>query len=161
MKVGITGHQSREGIDWEWVKASIRDELQKLPRPIEGYSSLAEGADQVFAQAVLDAGGKLTGVIPKPDYEVHFKPEALRNYVRLKSRSRLEELAPEASDEASFFNAGRYIADHTNLLFAVWDGAPSKGHGGTADVVNYALAKQRTVIHIDPIRKEVRSLVRA
>jgi hypothetical protein len=158
MKVGITGHQARPGIDWEWVNVSIRDELQKLPHPIEGYSSLAEGADQVFAQAVLDAGGKLTGVIPKPNYEIHFKPDALRHYLRLKARSRLEHLPPEPSDEASFFSAGRYIADHTNLLIAVWDGAPSRGFGGTADVVNYALGKQRTVIHIDPIRKEVRRL---
>ncbi|MGB9367722.1 MAG: hypothetical protein WCE79_17090 [Xanthobacteraceae bacterium] len=159
MKVGVTGHQRRPGIDWTWVKGQIISELSRLPPPIEGYSSLAEGADQVFAEAVLESGGNLTAIIPKPHYEEQFAPAARRQYLSLLQRAHAEELDPQHTDEESFFNAGKYIADHTSLLLAIWDGKRSAGPGGTADVVQYALARGANVVHIDPLKKTVRRLL--
>lgn len=69
MKVGITGHQKVPGIDWDWVRICILSELKSFPRPIEGLSSLAEGADQIFAEAILQSGGLLRSIIPTPDYD--------------------------------------------------------------------------------------------
>src|SRR5207253_2523895 len=115
------GHQKRPGIDWAWVKERIASELRELPLPIEGFSSLAEGADQIFAEAILEYGGDLKAIIPKPDYEKHFTPTAREKYLALKDLAQTQELEPQFSDEASFFNAGRYIVDHTNLLLAIWD----------------------------------------
>jgi len=158
MRVGITGHQKGAGIDWKWVGDRIRLELQKLHPPLEGVSSLAEGADQVFAQAILDFGGSLRSIIPTPKYERFFSDEGLRRYRRLKLRSRTENLDPARNDEASFFKAGQYIADNTDILLAVWDGRPADGVGGTADVVSYALERGKVVIHIDPISRTVRRL---
>ncbi len=155
MRVGITGHQNRPGIDWKWVAQTIESELRSFSAPIEGLTSLAEGADQVFADAVLRCGGSLRAIIPLPDYEHYFRGAAAAAFHRLKAASKLENLKPAGSDQASFYNAGKYIADAADILMAVWDGKSSKGFGGTADVVRYALRGGKSVIHINPIKKSV------
>jgi hypothetical protein len=38
----------------------------------------------------------------------------------------------------SFMQASRLMINSADLLWAVWDGAPARGYGGTADVVAYA-----------------------
>ncbi len=43
-------------------------------------------------------------------------------------------------------------------MMAVWDGEPAQGLGGTGDVVDYALARRKPVIHIDPIKRRVMRL---
>jgi hypothetical protein len=35
-------------------------------------------------------------------------------------------------------DAGKVVVDRSSVLVAVWDGQPSRGLGGTADVVRYA-----------------------
>jgi hypothetical protein len=40
-------------------------------------------------------------------------------------------------------DGGRAVVDRSSVLIAVWDGQPSRGLGGTADVVTYA--RQRGV----------------
>jgi hypothetical protein len=35
-------------------------------------------------------------------------------------------------------DAGRVVVDRSSVLVAAWDGQPSRGLGGTADVVAYA-----------------------
>ena len=40
-------------------------------------------------------------------------------------------------------DAGKVVVDRSSVLLAVWDGQPSRGLGGTADVVAYA--RQRGV----------------
>jgi hypothetical protein len=158
MRIGITGHQKRPGIDWNWVRKCIDTELRKLSVPIKGYSSLAEGSDQVFAEAIIERGGMLEAVIPTPRYERCFSPEGLAEYQRLRSLSQARELPARETDQISFLNAGRYIVDHSNVMIAVWDGKPAVGLGGTADVVGYALTRGTPVIHIDPINRTVRTL---
>ncbi len=46
--------------------------------------------------------------------------------------------------------AGRAVADRSDLLLAVWDGAPAAGLGGTADIVRYAEERGKAVEIIWP-----------
>ena len=39
------------------------------------------------------------------------------------------------SDENAHMEASRAMLDRAEHLFAVWDGKPARGYGGTADVV--------------------------
>lgn len=158
MKVGMTGHQHRQGIDWAWVYDAIHAEIGEMPAPIVGISSLADGADQIFAEAVLSRGGRLRAIFPTPDYVRHFRGTARVRYLSLRSRADVEELESSGSDEQSFFTAGKRIADEADLMIAVWDGEAAHGLGGTADVVSYALANGKPVIHIDPIKRRVTAL---
>jgi hypothetical protein len=47
------------------------------------------------------------------------------------------------STEEAHMDAGKVVVDRSSVLLAVWDGQPSRGLGGTADVVAYA--RQRGV----------------
>lgn len=154
MKIGVTGHQRRDGIDWNWVRHHI--DLYLIGKPIiTGYSSLAAGTDQIFADAVLDRGGKLVAVIPIPKYIDHFQDEALKRFKQLRSVSHIIELNSHKSDNWAFLDAGKWIAREAERIIAVWDGEPAAGAGGTGDVVAYALSLGRLVHHIDPIKEAV------
>jgi hypothetical protein len=48
----------------------------------------------------------------------------------------------------AYAHAGRYIVDHCDVLIAVWDGAPSRGRGGTAEIVQYALERNRPILRV-------------
>lgn len=158
MKVGVTGHQRREGIDWLWVENELRRAFASLESPVDAYGSLAEGADQLFARVALEVGANMFAIIPKDDYEKHFAGPAKSRYSELLSQSIVENMALNCPDEEAFLNAGQRIVDEVDLLFAVWDGKPARGKGGTAEIVAYALRVGKRVRHLDPIRKRVSEL---
>jgi hypothetical protein len=60
-----------------------------------------------------------------------------------------------ADTEKAFFDAGKYIVDSIDILFAVWDGKEAAGLGGTADIVTYAKSINRTIIHLDPVKRTI------
>ncbi len=45
---------------------------------------------------------------------------------------------------------GHYVLDNCDVLIAIWDGEPSRGQGGTAEIVEKARAMGRKLywIHI-------------
>jgi hypothetical protein len=138
-RVGITGHRDLPDPTCRLVSASIATELQRF-RPLHGISSLAEGADQIFAEQVLMAGGALTAVIPSANYTRSFATSAGKVAYRT-LRARAEEVIelpfPSPSEDA-YWAAGQRVVDLADVLLAVWDGTPSGGVGGTADVVAFA-----------------------
>jgi hypothetical protein len=107
---------------------------------LEALTCLAAGADQLFADIALDSGVPVTAVIPGMDYEAHLDDDAARAGYRriLGACANRVELPPEPTHEEAYFAAGRWIVDHCDRLIAVWDGRPSRGLGGTGDVVAYA-----------------------
>jgi hypothetical protein len=156
MKVGVTGHQAREGIEWSWVERVVRAELIKSGRIDQAFSSLAAGTDQLFAEAALHLSIPVTAVIPLEHYEQFFEGAALTDYVRLLALcDRLTLKGPTDDPDKAFFAAGTFIVDSCDLLFAVWDGEPAEGFGGTADIVDYARRVHRRVLHINPITEAV------
>lgn len=157
LKIGITGHQEREGIDWSWVRSMIDSFLDGKP-DLNGFSSLAAGTDQLFGDAVLASGGKLTAVIPIEDYETHFDNDSLGRYLKLLSASEVIKLDSDEPEERAFLAAGKWITRETDCLIAVWDGEPAEGTGGTGDIVAYALSLGRTIFHIEPIKQVTREL---
>ena len=157
LKIGVTGHQQRDGLDWLWVRSQIDRFLVGKPL-IVGYSSLAAGTDQVFAEAILERAGKLVAVIPKDDYSSYFQDEALKNFQSLMTRAQIIDLHSIKADGGAFLDAGKWIAREVDRLVAVWDGEPAEGTGGTGDVVAYALALGKAVHLIDPIKRTTADL---
>lgn len=150
MKIGITGHQTRPGIRWSWVAETIRNELVPVTVGTHALSSMATGADQVFAEVALTLGIPVTAVVPFDGYERFFDVTALYNYRRLLAQTQVVHLHWTGDPEHGFFEAGKYIVDASDLLFAVWDGEKAESHGGTADVVAYAQRKLKDIVHINP-----------
>ncbi|MER6773492.1 hypothetical protein ACFVG1_31515 [Streptomyces bacillaris] len=156
-RIGITGHRTIPARARSHVLAGLRSALSGLDGATEVLSSLAVGADQLFADLALARGAKLTAVIPSGDYEACFDTAAdLARYRLLKSRAAQEIRLdfPHSTDEA-YYAAGAYIADHCDLLLAVWDGHPARGLGGTGDIVDYArtLGRPVTVIWRDGVER--------
>jgi hypothetical protein len=103
---------------------------------VVGVSNLADGADQLSARAVLDAGGQLEVIIPAARYRDGLPECAHATYDALLSRaSSVRRLDRIESDEDAHMEASRAMLDLAERLFAVWDGKPARGYGGTADVV--------------------------
>lgn len=129
-------------------------------------TALAEGSDRVVAQAVLDyPGARLDAVLPLAieDYLEDFADDSSkqefrrllgfsRRPVQLRTRPIRDE-RHDAADQAelrreAYRAAGQYVADHCDVLIAVWDGEQARGRGGTAEIVQYALEQGRPVIRV-------------
>jgi hypothetical protein len=156
MKVGITGHQDRDGIHWDWVRSAIGQEFAS--RQIEiAYSSLAVGSDQVFAEVALSQNVALVAVIPFEHYEQQFSLSDCQTYNFLLGRcNEVIALDWPGSRELAYMNAGRWIVNAVDIMFAVWDGKEARGMGGTANIVSFARSKGVPVVHVDPLGQTIR-----
>ena len=120
-------------------------------------SALAEGADTILAHAARDAGMKLDVVLPfrRATYmrAQQMKAEALATFEDLVASARsVLELDGDAdrADAEAYLAAGRLMLAHTDVLVAVWDGAPAAGVGGTGQIVAEALDAGMPVVWIRP-----------
>jgi hypothetical protein len=138
--VGMTGHQGLPTPVAELVTAELRDTLSGYTPNLVGVTMLGPGADQLFARLVLELGGALYVVVPAAEYRDGFEDsEAQAGYDELYARaSYFEALEHTESTEQAHMDGGQVVVDRSSVLLAVWDGEPSRGLGGTADVVAYA-----------------------
>jgi hypothetical protein len=149
--VGCTGHQTLSPDTTNSVGAAIADELGPTPAPLIGVCSLAVGADQIFAAAVLAAGGELRVILPSEGYATTFGDGDRARYAALLAAAMdTTTLRYAAPGEQAYLAAGHAVVDASDVLIAVWDGDPAAGTGGTADVVDYARARGRDVRVIWP-----------
>jgi hypothetical protein len=147
MRLGISGHQDLSTEVVSYVRPILTRVISEKNGNVVGVSSLAVGADQLFANTILEQGGSLHAIIPCRRYESTFsEPESLNQFKFLLARAQeIETLEyPEPCEEA-FLDAGHRVVDSSDLLIAVWDGRPAAGKGGTADIVAYARRQNREV----------------
>jgi hypothetical protein len=141
-RIGVTGHRDLPGSVLEHVSKKILDEFtsRAADGPVEAFSALAAGADQLFADLALRSGVPVTAVIPGMDYERHLGGRESRAAFRrlVRACSARVDLPLERTPEDAYAAAGRWIVDQADLLIAVWDGEPARGPGGTGEVVAYA-----------------------
>jgi len=161
--LGVTGHQKLDDEEaWGWVAEEISAALSRSPPPLIGLSSLAVGADQLFAALVLAHGGELRAVLPFAAYaEIFSTGKDLDAYHALLGRATSVEVlhACPSSRQASYLAAGQRVVDSSDMVIAVWDGEEAAGQGGTGDIVRYALGKHKELLHVNPVRREVSRLV--
>ena len=129
------------------MTAALRETLRAYVPNLVGVTMLGPGADQLFARVVLELGGILHVVQPTTgmQYRDGFEDEAAwRGYDELYGQaSHVEALEHTASTEQAHMDGGKAVVDRSSVLVAIWDGEPSRGLGGTADIVAYA--RQRGV----------------
>ena len=148
--LGITGHQTLSDTTRNLVGKGIR---KALPRGrLIGVSSLAAGADQIFAEVVTSLGGSLIAVLPCRNYEDSFPTKADLAKCRdlLSVAVRVITMPFDDPSEEAYWQAGREIVRQADRMLAVWDGRPAAGLGGTADVVRYAHSEGKPVQIIWP-----------
>jgi hypothetical protein len=161
MRIGITGHQRLQtSASWQWVHQEMDQLLGVVQPPLVGISSLAVGADQLFANIILQQGGELEAIIPFAGYESTFVSDHDREeFKRLLMRcSRSEILEKHGTIEQAYFAAGKRVIDLSDFVVAVWDAQPAGGLGGTADAVKYASQQRKKIVHLNPIIKTRREI---
>ena len=163
LRLGVTGHRDLRD-EAKVVRAierlfeRVNDTLEpRVGAPITwtAVTALARGADQLFAQVVLERWrGRLEVVTPFPvsEYVKDFDVGRERlEFDRLLSRaSDVKQLAGdlESGRAAAYLRAGEHVVDTCEIVVAIWDARPSVG-GGTGDVVAYAVRQERPVLWID------------
>ncbi|WP_343046173.1 hypothetical protein [Nonomuraea typhae] len=130
------------------IDEAIRETLRAHAPPLVGLSCLADGADQIFAQAVLDLGGALEAVIPAQRYRDALPGDSRARYDELLGRAavvhRLDYI--ESTSESHMVASARML-DGADGLLAVWDGLAARGYAGTADVVAEA-GRRGVPVHV-------------
>jgi len=164
LRVGVTGH--REVDDGSRVEQEIGDALDRIQLAVGApptteivlvaVSALAEGADRLVANAILDRGGRLEVALPMSAaaYERDFKTKKSRDEFReLCSRATtVIENARVDSRDQGYERSGKYVVERADALIAIWDGESSRGAGGTAAIVEHARTRGRRMhwIHVHP-----------
>lgn len=115
-------------------------------------SPLAEGADQIAAEAALRAGFRLQALQPfaADEYRKDFAGTALEKFDELLAKAdRVCALpATRALGPRGYILAGEVTIAQADILVAIWDGAEARGPGGTADIVELAIRRATPVIHL-------------
>lgn len=152
-RIAITGHRGLSPEVSRLVDEVIHRELARFASggKLIGLSCLADGADQMFARAVLDMGGALEVIIPAAQYRDGLPEDCHAAYDELlASASAVQQLNHVESTSEAHMDASTAMLDRADHVFAVWDGLPARGHGGTADVVNHARQRNLPVTVIWP-----------
>lgn len=161
--VGFTGH--RELADMDGVAQAIRAQLVWLrkehPAQWIAGSSIASGADTLFAETALELGLPWHALLPLPRemFKEDFdgtgweKAEAL-----LDRASHVGVTCDGVHDlrEQAYLDCGHETVNASDVLIAVWNGLEARGIGGTAQVVAYARKLGKPLIVIDPTTFQVR-----
>lgn len=183
LRVGVTGHrglaeadQARFAAAAARVLRDVRAAVERLhaaeqaifseARPLlRLVSSLAEGADQITAEAALAEGYALQAPLPfaRAEYEKDFKDDrTLARFRSLTSRAEaVFELAGDRHEPERAYEAAGYMALRaSDLLIALWDGRRAAGRGGTAEIVQAAVDDGIPVVWITPVDATTRLLER-
>jgi hypothetical protein len=138
-RIAVSGHRALADSTIFRITEALAAALHESEAAVWGLSCLAAGADQVFAGAVLAAGGHLEAIIPAARYRDGMTPGERAGFEALLPRAAaVHQLPFTHPTAAAHLAAGVLMVGRADELWAVWDGQPARGPGGTADVVTYA-----------------------
>jgi hypothetical protein len=154
--IGVTSHRNIHASEIEGIRLRIRDFFAQLQHdfpdlPLVVLSSLAEGGDQLAAEEALAAGARLIAPLPLPRdlYLNDFDGDARAGFLGLYQRAEvlplpllpgntLENVAAHGPPrDRQYAHAGVFIASHSHILLALWDGNHSEKVGGTGQIVRF------------------------
>lgn len=158
--IGITGHRDLREEDISELKRKVATLLKEVKdkhinSPIKVLSPLAEGADRLVARIGLNLGFGLICPLPLPvgEYKKDFETEdSQREFDELLKSAELYFELPllpgNTAENISSYNenrnmqyaaVGAYIASHSQIFIALWNGKDIGETGGTAEIVRFRL----------------------
>jgi hypothetical protein len=164
--IGVTGHRDLRDQDVPALEREVAAIISGLRHdylhgdgetPVIVLSSLAEGADRLVARVALAHGARLVAPMPMPieeyrrDFEPGLKPGNSAEFDALLAQAVTAPVVPftsgnslaavradAAKREEQYRAVGLFIAQHANVLIALWDGGGGAlATGGTAEVVAF------------------------
>lgn len=153
--IGFAGHRHLK--DPDGTRALIAGALDRLAGShpsLVALSSVAIGADQLFADEALRRRLPFLAVLPFPAtrFRQDFAPADWAAAERLlAAATHVDAVDPADSGDGAYMEAGVRVVDLADIVMVVWDGEPGSGPGGTSDVVAYARALERPLLWINPV----------
>lgn len=143
LAIGFTGH--RKVSDEAKIRPLIRDFLAQQKQShigiVYGISSVASGGDQLFAESCLELDIPLRILLPRPadQFRTDFDDASWQRTERIMSKAiSVEVTGRHESKTEQYYDCGIQTVSESQLLMALWDGQPSRGTGGTQEMVAYA-----------------------
>ncbi|SEK57054.1 hypothetical protein SAMN05414137_102485 [Streptacidiphilus jiangxiensis] len=154
MTLAVTGHRDLTDRTAELVRAELRKLLtaRAAEGPLVGLSCLAAGADTIFAEELVDAGGDLVVVLPARDYRASRGDSAhAPSFDRLVSAAvEVHELQYSEVSHEAYQAANEVLLSRADVVVAVWDGRPPAGPGGTGELVRLSREAGVEVVRVWP-----------
>jgi hypothetical protein len=126
----------------------------KTPGVIYGVASAAAGADLLFAETCLELNLPIRIFLPVPKEKFREDFDELsweRAESVFKKALSVEVTGAGEKLRERYYECGIETVQQSQLLLALWDGEPSQGLGGTADMVHFAKEQERPVIWIHSV----------
>jgi hypothetical protein len=157
-RVGVTGHLDITDATARRVATEMRRHLLGLCRPgitcsdqLVGVTCLAKGADSIFAQVLIELGGRLEVIVPAANYrEIQNGPDPAVFDAMLRQAASVRTMPAARAEEKAYVAANHAMLDAIDELIAIWDGVPAGFAGGTAAVVRTARDRDIPVTVIWP-----------
>ena len=162
--VGFTGHRylKYSAAVFEIIRSELIRLKSESTAQLAGYSSIAIGADTLFAEACLSLNLPWRATLPfaLADFRDDFDEDEWTHATTLLGKAVEVEITGSPEDRtAAYLSCGLRTVDGADLIIAVWDGTPARGIGGTAEVVDYARSKKKPLILIHPDQLEIQRFI--
>ena len=132
---------------------------EEIDGTLVGVSSIAHGADTLFAQGILALSLPWRALLPASLAELRqcFTAEEWQLREQLLARATEVQVRNTTGDpNAATLECGLDMVDQADLLIAVWDERPAAAPGGTGEIVAYARSVGKPLIILNPETLEVR-----
>lgn len=169
LSIGITGHINLDPQQTEKLEQAIDEaicyiEQQFAEHYITIYSTLATETERLAVRQLLERkAARLIAILPLPqneylnvfgpsdDYRLDSQGAELRKEIKYwLSEKAIEkiEMPPSPTRRAAYLKAGCYIAEHCDVLIAIWDGSEQEDSSIMASIVNQAEQLKKPICHI-------------
>jgi hypothetical protein len=163
LAIGFTGHRTLH--DEPKLRQVILDCLRRQKAAsrwiVYGVSSAAAGADQIFAESCLELEIPLRVLLPKPveHFRNDFKAESWQRTEKILDKAISVEVTGNRNEGSEqYYDCGIQTIAESQLLMAIWDGEPSRGAGGTQEIVSYAEKIGHPVVWIHSVTGELKTM---
>lgn len=174
LRLGLIGHRTLENPDK--LAQEVRDLLagrlfadlgleaspmRRTPIELAAVTSLADGADRLLANLVLEhPGARLNVILPfavdlfRATLDSDGARKEFEKLLALDRSPRVLRQETQPSDELergyAYRDGARELLNNCDVLIAIWDGKPARGPGGTGETVDTARRRGRPLYIVSP-----------
>ena len=143
LAVGFTGHRKvpYETKSRQVIRDFLAHQKESHHGILYGICSAAAGGDQLFAESCLELNIPLRILLPRPaeQFRADFDEASWQRTVRIMENAiSVEVTGRQEAQNEQYYDCGIQTVAESQLLVALWDGQPSRGFGGTQEIVSYA-----------------------
>lgn len=162
IRIAVTGHRVLP--HYEATARSVRDILSRIEKSARQKGSsdcklvllspIAEGADRLAANEILNRSGWLLEVVlplEASDYMRDFEAEESKEEFKklMAAAVKTQTLPAKETRNEAYEAVGHFVVDNSDILIALWNGKESRGKGGTAEIVDYARLRRKPLYWIN------------